>query len=250
MKACDHFSSVANSYALRRPQYPDELFAFLAGVASGHDLAWDCAAGSGQATIPLARHFRAVVGTDISSAMLAQAPRHPAVEYRTATAYQSGLGSHTADLVTVAQALHWLDLEPFYIEVDRVLRPGGVLAVWTYGTQVLEPSSVNQALERFYQDVVGPYWPPERRHVESGYQTLPFPYPELEHPTFQMQQQWTLDELLGYVGTWSATQLYREAKGVDPVADLARELGPLWGDPRTARSVSWPLSLRVGRQGW
>jgi SAM-dependent methyltransferase len=248
VKFCDHFTAVADAYASRRPRYPGELFAYLSRVVRGHDLAWDCAAGSGQATLPLADYFRRVLGTDISGAMLAKAPPHPSVEYRTASAYDSGLESHSADLVTVAQGLHWLDPEHFYAEADRVLRPAGVLAVWTYGNQVLEDSVLNDLIDRFYRGVVGPYWPPERQHVETGYRTLAFPYPELDHPTFQMQETWTLGELLGYVGTWSATQLYRQARGVDPIPELAARLQPVWGDPHSSRLVRWPLSLRVGRR--
>jgi SAM-dependent methyltransferase len=248
MKAADHFSVVAGAYALRRPAYPDELFAFLAGAASGHDLVWDCAAGSGQASIPLTRYFQRVIATDTSSAMLAQAPRHPSVEYRQGSAYDSELEPGSADLVTVAQALHWFEPERFYAEVSRVLKPAGILAAWTYGNQVLEDRAVNAVLTRFYHEVVGPYWPPERCHVEAGYSTISFPYPELDHPEFQMQQHWTLDELLGYIGTWSATQLYREAKGLDPIPELARELQPLWGDNRSSRLVRWPLTVRAGRR--
>ena len=248
MKASDHFSVVADAYALRRPAYPDELFAFLAGVATAHDLAWDCGAGSGQASIPLARCFRRVIATDISSAMLAQAPSHPSVEYRRTSAYESGLQPGSADLVTVAQALHWFEPERFFAEVNRVLKPAGVLGVWTYGIQMLEDRAADAVLARFYHEVVGPYWPPERCHVEAGYSTISFPYPELEHPEFQMQQHWTLDELLGYIGTWSATQLYREANESDPVPELGRELQPLWGDDRRSRLVRWALTLRVGRR--
>lgn len=259
MKASDHFSVVADAYALRRPAYPDELFAFLADAATGHDLVWDCAAGSGQASIPLARYFRRVIATDISSSMLAQAPAHPSVDYRQGSAYESGLQPGSVDLVTVAQALHWFERDRFYAEAHRVLKPGGILAVWTYGAcgclmsspggnQVLEDPAVNAVVTRFYHEVVGPYWPLERCHVDAGYSTISFPYPELEHPEFQMQQQWTLDQLLGYIGTWSATQLYREANGSDPIPELGRELQPLWGDNRSSRLVRWPLTLRVGRR--
>ena len=248
MSASDHFSGVAEDYALRRPHYPDELFAYLAAETPRHDLAWDCAAGSGQATIPLTRHFRRVVATDHSAAMLAQAPRHSSVEYRTSSADRSGLSSSSADLVTVAQALHWIDPEPFYAEVDRVLRPGGLLAVWTYGNQKLDNPAMDQPLRRFYHEVVGPFWPAERRHVEAGYGTLSFPYPELRPPDFRMEQRWTLDQLLGYIRTWSATQGFLEAKGSDPVAELDRELRPGWGDPATSRRIVWPLSMRVGRR--
>ena len=242
----DHFSSLANAYASGRPHYPEELFDYLSALCRGHELAWDCAAGNGQATIPLARHFQRVVATDASPAMLARAPSHPRVEYRVTPAESSGIATASADLVTVAQALHWLNVEEFYREADRVLLPGGMLAVWTYGTQLVEGESVNRRLQTFYADVVGPYWAPERRHVESGYRNLPFPYPELTPPGFTMEEQWTLGELLGYLGTWSATQSFRQANQRDPVEDLARALAPGWGDPARPRSVRWPLSLRLG----
>ena len=147
MKASDHFSSVAGAYALRRPSYPDQLFAYLAGLTRDHDLAWDCAAGSGQASVPLARYFQKVIATDLSAAMLAQAPPHSAIEYRVALADESELDPGCADLVTVAQALHWLQLDTFYREVDRVLKPAGVLAVWTYGKQLLDDPDLNEIVD-------------------------------------------------------------------------------------------------------
>jgi hypothetical protein len=180
--------------------------------------------------------------------MLDQAPRHPAVEYRVAPAEASGLGDATADLVTVAQALHWLNTGTFYAEVDRVLMPGGALAVWTYGAQSLDQPALDSVLQHFYAEIVGPYWPPERRHVESGYRTLPFPFPELEPPVLTMQELWSLPQLLGYVGTWSATQRFRDAVGHDPVGRLGQDLSQHWGDPSAPRRIRWPLSLRVGRR--
>jgi SAM-dependent methyltransferase len=244
----DHFSRLAPAYASCRPGYPDELFSYLAGLLDRHELAWDCAAGSGQATIPLARTFRRVLATDASVAMLDQAPRHPNIEYRVATAEKSGLSPGTADLVVVAQALHWLDLHRFYPEAARVLVPGGILAVWTYGTQYLDDPGIDRLLQGFYTDVVGPYWPGERRHVESGYRTLPFPFPELEPQSFAMEERWSLPQLLGYLRTWSATQRFRESQGRDPVDQLSREIEGFWGAPTSLRKIRWPLSLRVGRR--
>jgi SAM-dependent methyltransferase len=245
----DHFSRLASAYASCRPRYPEELFEYLTGLVERHELAWDCAAGSGQATIPLARTFQRVLATDASAAMLDQAPRHPQVEYRVATAEKSGLASATADLVVVAQALHWLDLDRFYREVARVLAPGGVLAVWTYGTQWLDHPDIDRLLQRFYTDVVGPYWPGERRHVESGYRSLPFPFPELEPRSFAMEEDWSLPQLLGYLRTWSATQRFRERLGRDPVEPLGEEIERYWGESTAPRKIRWPLSLRVGRSG-
>jgi SAM-dependent methyltransferase len=243
----DHFSRVAADYAARRPRYPPELFQYLASLAPSRDLAWDCAAGTGQASIPLGDWFERVVATDASAAMVAQADAHPKVEYRVAPAERSGLSGRSVDLVTVAQALHWLPLEDFYPEVERVLVPGGIVAVWTYGIIHVDAEPADGIVSRFYKDVVGVFWPAERRHVESGYRTLPFPFAELTPPSFAMQVQWTLAELLGYIGTWSATERYREAMGHDPVERLASELGSYWGDPVTSRTITWPLTLRVGK---
>ena len=150
------------------------------------------------------------------------------------------------DLVTVAQALHWLDRKAFYEEAKRVLLPGGVLAVWTYAGPQLDSAMLQHHLRRFYSVTVGPYWPPERRHVEEGYRTLPFPFRELDAPEFAMEARWTLPQLLGYVGTWSATQRFRELVGRDPVPDLERDLGADWGG--SARRVRWPLTVRIGRR--
>ena len=244
----NHFSRLAPAYASCRPHYPDELFAYLAALAPNRDLAWDCAAGSGQASLQLARRFNRVVASDISSAMLDQAPRHPGIEYRVAPAEASGLADATVNLVTVAQALHWLNTTTFYAEAERVMVPHGVLAVWTYGTQEVEDPELDRALQRFYTDVVGPYWPPECRHVESGYRTLPFPFSELETPALDMVEHWSLPQLLGYVRTWSATQRFRETMGRDPVDQLEQTLVPYWGNPSTSLRIRWPLTIRVGRR--
>jgi ubiquinone/menaquinone biosynthesis C-methylase UbiE len=244
----DQFSTIAGAYASYRPGYPDQLFAYLTSLCPRHELAWDCATGTGQAALPLARSFRRVVATDVSGTMLAKAPAHPNIEYRTASAEVSGLESGSVDLVTVAQALHWIPVGPFYAEVERVLVPGGVLAVWSYGNQTLGDPAIDRILRRFYYEIVGPFWAPERRHVETGYRTLPFPFPELQAPSFEMEQYWTMTELLEYVGTWSATQRYREVVGYDPLGTLAQELGPFWDTPASRRCIRWPLSVRVGRR--
>jgi ubiquinone/menaquinone biosynthesis C-methylase UbiE len=244
----DQFSAVAEAYAARRPSYPDELFDHLSALCLRTELAWDCGAGSGQASLPLARAFRRVIATDSSRAMLARAVRHERVVYVVATAEACPLDSATADVVTVAQALHWFNPESFYREVERVLAPGGILAVWTYGSQLLDHPAMDRVLTEFYEDTVGPYWASERRHVESGYRSLPFPYPELPAPAWVMERRWSLDDLLGYIGTWSATQLARESTGSDPVMDLRGRMLPLWGDPGTLRRVRWPLNVRVGRR--
>lgn len=242
----DHFAKVAHHYAQGRPRYPDELFDWLAQTCRKRELAWDVGAGSGQATITLARHFRKVWATDASKRQIAEATQHPRIEYRVAPAEASGLESRSVDLVTVAQALHWFDLEAFYEEVRRVLKPQGRIAVWTYGILHVEGDDVDRVIGHYYRDVVGPYWPAERRHVENGYADLPFPFALLPAPPFTMRARWDLDRLLGYLRTWSATARMQERTGIDPVADVEPVLASLWGPRSRPREVIWPLTLKVG----
>ncbi|HXV86427.1 MAG TPA: class I SAM-dependent methyltransferase [Gemmatimonadales bacterium] len=243
----DHFSRVAGAYAEHRPRYPPELFAWLASLAPGRSLAWDCATGNGQAAAGLAGHFARVIATDASADQLAAARPTPGVEYRVARSEQSGLESATADLVTVAQALHWFDLPAFYAEVRRVLVGEGVVAAWTYRGATLNHPQLTGAVERFMLETVGPYWPSERWFVQSGYQTLPFPFKEIAAPPFVMQAQWTMDQLVAYVGTWSAVGRYRDVTGRDPLPLLVADLSASWGPPGDSRLVTWPVNLRAGR---
>ncbi|HEY6066574.1 MAG TPA: class I SAM-dependent methyltransferase, partial [Thermoanaerobaculia bacterium] len=175
----DHFSGVAGAYAEHRPRYPDRLFEWVAGLAPRRELAWDCATGNGQAALGLADHFERVIATDASPAQIAAAVPHPRVEYRVAPAESSGLAAESADVVTVGQALHWFDRPAFYAEVRRVLRPGGVLAAWTYGHCLLGDPSADAAMRRFYSETVGPCWPPERALVDEGYRSIELPFEEI-----------------------------------------------------------------------
>jgi ubiquinone/menaquinone biosynthesis C-methylase UbiE len=248
MSFSDHFSGVSSAYAEFRPRYPDSLFQWLVELPGGRHLAWDCATGSGQAAVALALRFERVIATDASAEQIAAATRHPRVDYRVAPAEASGLESESVDLVTVAQALHWLDRPAFFAEARRVLRSDGVIAAWTYGNPRLDDTRADEVLQRFTSQTLGPYWPPERALVETEYRTIAFPFAEIEPPAFEMEAQWTLPALLGYVGTWSAATRFRSAKGYDPMAELEAGLQRFWGDPETPRRIEWPLALRIGRR--
>ena len=238
----DHFSRDATAYAEYRPHYPGELFAWLAAQAPSRQLAWDVGTGNGQAAVALAEYFSRVVATDPSEKQLAGAPAHPRLEYRQA-AEEAAFPDASVDLVTVAQALHWFDRPRFWAEARRVLRPRGVIAVWCYELQRVS-REIDRLIHRFYHDTVGRWWPPDRKLVEQGYRTIEFPFPEITPPEFSMTAEWTLEQQLGYIGTWSAVSRIREATGQDPVVGLRPELEQAWGAGR--RLVSWPLSLRVG----
>ncbi len=242
----DHFSAAASAYTRFRPSYPDELFDYLAEQAPARDAAWDCATGSGQAAGPLGSRFRRVLATDASLAQLSRRADHQGVRYAAALAEAAPLADRTIDLLTVSQALHWFAFESFFSEAERVLVPGGVLAAWTYDLLRIDVE-VDAVVDKYYSDVVGPYWLPERRHVVSGYETIPFPFERLEPPRFRMTAEWSRDRLVGYLSTWSAVTRYREAGWEDPVPLFERELAAVWPEPHSERPVTWNLALLVGR---
>jgi len=242
----DHFSSGSAGYAAYRPTYPMALADALAAISPGLERALDCGCGTGQLSVLLAERFGEVVATDASAAQIGQARQHRGVRYRTALAQDSGLPAASVDLVTVAQAAHWLDLDAFYVEVRRVARPRAAVALITYGVLHVEGAAVDEAVQRFYHGTIGSYWPAERRHVEDGYRSLPFPFTPAALAPLAIEARWCLDELVGYLGTWSAVKAYRQARGADPVAALASALRQVWGDPAARRQVAWPLSVRAG----
>jgi len=242
----DNFSVQSAAYAKFRPHYPDELFEFVTGLCSQRQAAWDCGTGNGQCAVSLAKFFDSVVATDASEKQLSNAQRHPRIEYRLAPAERSSLTDQTVDLITVAQALHWFKLDQFWSEACRVLRPNDVIAVWCYAFVEISPE-IDPVVNRYYSETVGPYWDFERKLVEDGYRTIPFPFAELKTPEFAIEASWSLPHLVGYLQSWSATQKFIAANNRDPTESVSRELAEIWGNPSQARAVRWPIHLRAGR---
>lgn len=240
----DHFSERAAGYASYRPHYPLEVAAWLASVSPARDLAWDAGCGSGQLSTLLGDQFAKVIATDASAPQIAQAAQHPNVEYRVEPAERSTLADRSADLVTVAQAAHWLDLKTFYAEARRVARPRAVVALVAY-----EKTQINRAIdavvERFYSGDLDRWWPPERKHIENGYRSLEFPFPRIDAPPFEMRAKWSADQVIGYIRTWSAVRAMEASTGTAATDRFVDELRQAWGDG--AREIRWPMVILAGR---
>lgn len=247
MATVPDFSGVSAEYAAARPLYPSELFEWLASSVKHRDTAWDTATGSGQAALGLAAHFSHVVATDVSSAQLQHAKQHPRIEYRVASAEESGLAGHSVDLVVAAAAIHWFDLDRFFLEVARVNRPGGVLAAWTYHVAHVEPP-LDRVLWPFYRDVVGPHFAAGARMVDSRYEGLTLPGKALQPPSFRVSVRWSADDVLRFIRTWSGVQSYMAVTKQDPVADIAAAVREVFGGDKSVLDVSWPLYVRAARQ--
>jgi SAM-dependent methyltransferase len=242
----DNFSAQAALYARFRPAYPPELIAHLASLAPNRQSAWDCGTGNGQVAAMLAGHFGQVYATDISEKQLGEAPAHPRIRYALEPAEQCSAPDQAFDLIVVAQAIHWFNFDRFYAQVRRVLRPGGVLAVLGYGIFRTDSPAVDALIHRFYTEITGPYWDPERRYLDEGYHTIPFPLEEIRMPDFAMQYRWTFPDVIGYLNTWSAVQHYIRENGENPVALMEAEFRRAWGGVGE-REVRFPLLTRVGK---
>lgn len=242
----DHFSKQSQQYAQYRPQYPDELYAYLASIAPGHSLAWDCGTGNGQAAIGLAKYFDIVHATDASAEQIALAYTHDKVDYRVEPAERVSLNTASTDLVTVAVAVHWFNFDEFYREVKRVLKPGGILAVWTYYSSEISPQ-IDQLIFEYYAEILKDFWPERIRYLEERYQTIPFPFEEIVPPPFVMEINWNLIQLAGFLNSWSATQRYKAQKETHPLEIIWPKLTVAWGDENEARRIRWPLHFRIGK---
>ena len=242
----DHFSGHAASYAAYRPGYAPRLFEILATLPRERRLAWDSGTGNGQAAVALADYFEKVVATDPSAEQLRHALPHPRVEYGVGRAEDSGLAAGSVDLATAAQAFHWYDFDRYFAEVRRVLAPGGVVAVWTYNLVRVDPE-VDRWTDRLARQIVGPWWPPERRWVDEEYQTIPFPFDEIQVEPLRYEARMDLDRFTRYLRTWSSFQRYQKETGRDPLEEIREGLTAAWGQPEEERTAVWPIFIRAGR---
>jgi SAM-dependent methyltransferase len=241
----DLFSRQSADYARFRPTYPPVLFAWLAAQAPARRLAVDVGTGNGQAAVALAAHFERVIGVEPSAAQIASAARAPNVEYRQGGAEATGVDAGSADLLTSAQAFHWFKHDAFFAEALRVVRPGGALAVWCYGLASITPA-VDAVVHELYEDLLGPYWDPERRMVEDGYRSVAFPFEELAAPSFAMHLSWSFEHLIGYLGTWSPRPRFEAERGQDALELVFPRLEQAW-EGEGELPVVWPLSVRAFR---
>lgn len=240
----DKFSEGAERYRAARPTYPPELFAVLAGLAPGRGLAWDCGTGSGQAAAGLAAWFERVLATDPSAEQIANAAPAERVEYRVERAESVSLADGAADLILAAQALHWFDLDTFYAEAARVLRPSGVLAAIGYDWMYVSPE-VDRVVGEQLLPPLRFHWAPQNRLLWDGYRSIPFPGEEIRIGPFAIHLEWRFEEAWAYVRSWSAVGALIAAEGEAAIAGAAAALKSAWGEGR--RHVVMPLHVRVAR---
>src|SRR5687767_2083297 len=242
----DQFSKQADLYARFRPTYPPVLFDYILSYVNEKKIAWDCATGNGQAAVELANHFKKVFATDISAAQIEKATRKENIEYLLCPAESTPFTENTFDLVTVAQAYHWLQWDKFREEAFRVCIPGAVIAVWVYYDHTTGDEKVDAAVKDFYKNITGPYWDYERKYVEEKYASVAFDFALLPDRSFETVLKWKRDDLLGYISSWSAVQKFIKEKGHSPIPEFEKNIKKLWGE-NDMKKVTFPIYLKLGR---
>lgn len=248
--AQSHFANVANQYSSFRPTYDPTLLRTLVELTGHHEfpapvVALDIAAGSGQATMHLAEYAQTVIASDLALSQIASMPHHPRIQRYVARAESSGLPDHSVDLITVAQAMHWFDVDAFHREVHRILKPNGIIAVWTYALLSGTPE-LTEIIHRLYHHTT-PWWPADRAHVDNHYANLAFPYQHIEFTPPPMIMHYTLEQLLGYLRTWSGVQRYLKDQGHDPVALFVDDFTAAWPSiPTNPTPFTFDLTVLVG----
>jgi ubiquinone/menaquinone biosynthesis C-methylase UbiE len=241
----DNFSGSSKEYAQFRPQYPTELFAHILSFVKEKNTAWDCGTGNGQVAGVLASHFTEVCATDISAQQIYAAVKRSNIHYSIQPAEKVSFAENKFDLITVAQAIHWFQFDAFYAEVKRTIKPGGIFAVIGYKlVQTVQPLQV--IIDHFYANILGSYWDAERHYIDEDYQSIAFPFKEIDMPAFQISYQWSFEQFVGYMNTWSAVTHYKKQQGQNPITLIEKELTKAWGGLPT-HSFVFPVLLRVGR---
>lgn len=243
----DNFSQQAALYFKYRPKYPKEMYDFIFQHVQQKHMAWDCGTGSGQVAEYLSENFAKVYASDISKDQLKHAPKKENIEYKNVPAEDTGFPSDFFDLITVAQAIHWFDFDRFYSEAIRTAKNSALIAVIGYGIIGVDEKA-NPLIDKFYNYAFGRYFNDNRRYVDEQYRTIPFPFEEIESPEFSISYQWSMQELEGYLNSWSTVQKFKNEDGFNPVDDFLEELKTKtgWGSGKI-KEVTFPVFMRLGR---
>lgn len=241
----DNFSSSSDKYAKFRPDYPQAIFEFLYPLLENKAVAWDCATGNGQIAKELAKEFNLVEASDISKEQIKHAYQSDNINYSLQAAEKTNYLDNSFDLITVGQAVHWFDFDEFNAEVKRVGKPSSILALIGYELIQISPE-IDAIIAHFYKNIIGEFWDPERRHIENSYQQIPFPFQEIQTPEIKNIKDWSYDNLIGYLNTWSAVKHYMTKNNTNPIELIEKDLKKAWGNIENRKAI-FPIIFRAGR---
>lgn len=202
MQIVDEFNFFSKKYQNFRPSYPENLFTWISETTLEHELVIDCGTGNGQAAIPLSRYFNRVIAIDSNENQLEEAVLCKNIEYKKSPAEKIDLLDASADLIVAASSAHWFNLDLFYKECKRILKPDGRIIIWTYTWPETENLKMSFTLLKI-KEQLNPYWSKESLYHINKYKNLPFPFKQYPNPEFQFSKEWTSGELLDFLLTWA-----------------------------------------------
>ncbi len=243
----DRFSKQALTYKKFRPQYPEALYKEILQFVTASDCALDSGTGSGQVALVLSGYFKTVHATDISESQLSNAARKDNIFYRAERAENTSFAENQFNLITVAQAIHWFDIARFNREIKRIARNNCVLAIWGYGLLKID-KTIDHLISSYYNDVIGPYWDQERKYVDDAYSSVKLNFDLIvERKDLNISLNWDLNQLEGYLNSWSSVQNYRDKNaGITPVGPLIKSLASHWPE-KGLKTIRFPIFLKVFR---
>ncbi|XP_013411892.1 putative methyltransferase DDB_G0268948 [Lingula anatina] len=262
--------STSEAYSLYRPLWTDTIVGRVMDYV-GEKLpgpptqAIDVGCGTGQFTTMLAPYFQRVIGLDPSPYQVENANKGcvpPNVTYQVGNAEKLPVPNDSADLVTAATAAHWFDMNDFYKESARILRPNGCLAVLYYDViPDIHGSSNGDAIKRLLDEYFillqdRNMWvePAETNYVTHFARDVdaPFPKPFVDYTredSLDIKKDISVSEILGYVKSWSSTgNLMKTCSDAGSILErLESSLRALWPDSHLI-TVTHPVWVRMARK--
>ncbi|XP_061186172.1 putative methyltransferase DDB_G0268948 [Saccostrea echinata] len=249
-------SEHSDMYHKFRPTYPPEMYEFISEYSKSGtgtlDTAVDVGCGTGISTIPLCKYFQKVTGVDVSETQIKTARmvhKQSNVSFFISRAEQMEfLSDCSVDLVTVAQTMHWLEMEPFYKEVIRILKPRGSIVIYGYGNGTLNKSEGNLVIEKFFNHDLEEFWDSRSRHADNFYQNMYLPFSGWERKSdFFIQNKWSANEVVGYLSTWSSCRKYLKKNPKSGRLDeIQQQLIDIYNGQKI--TITWPMVVFVGRK--
>ncbi|GAB3242556.1 class I SAM-dependent methyltransferase [Kineosporia babensis] len=236
------FGANATTYDSIRPDWPATTVHWLTATTDQRLDVIDLGAGTGKLTRTLVDLGHRVTAVEPSPGMydvlVSAVPQATAVQ---APAESIPLPDHSADVVTVAQAWHWFAQPEAALEVARVLRPGGLLAIawherdqdvpWVQELNELAKLPQWQAEERREAGAKG------RVHAGDTQVVLPEPFEPVERTEFEYSLTLSPAQLAELASSWSYVDTHPQR---EQILGRIRELGE-----RVATEQGTPQQLRL-----
>ncbi|KAH3672064.1 hypothetical protein WICMUC_004465 [Wickerhamomyces mucosus] len=240
----------SDNYQDKRPGYPPSLFKAISDYHKGdRKVALDVGSGPGTASFPLLEYFDKVIATDPSDIMIKPGIEAITPDLKDRISFHVSSGEEfkniedgSVDLITCAEALHWINHENFFKEASRVLKPNGTIAFWGYIEPIfIDHPKSNDIYEKYvFEDdrYMGPLWKPGKHYLRYFFNDVKIPAEEFKdvekhdyYPGktqkktayFLGDENYSMKKFADYLSSWSAVHDWKRANP-DAEFDVSQQL--------------------------